>query len=97
VIVPTRSGTTARRIVRFRLPVWTVAVSSLEKTCQDLQFSYGVSAECEKDHPTDWKSWIRDFLQRNALSGDLVVLTEGPSKKHPERNNRMEIIDLHRQ
>jgi pyruvate kinase len=96
VIVPTRSGTTARRIVRFRLPVWTVAVSSLEKTCQDLQFSYGVSPVCEPDHPTDWKTWIRRFMKDSGLSGDLVVLTEGPSKKHPERNNRMEIIDLRR-
>lgn len=96
VIVPTRSGTTARRIVRFRLPVWTVAVSSLEKTCQDLLFSYGVLPVCEPDHPTNWKTWIRRFLQELDLSGDLVVLTEGPSQKHPERNNRMEIIDLRR-
>jgi pyruvate kinase len=28
------------------------------------------------------------------VSGDLAVLTEGPSSKHPEANNRMEIIDL---
>jgi len=28
------------------------------------------------------------------VSGDLTVLTEGPSSKHPEANNRMEIIDL---
>jgi pyruvate kinase len=28
------------------------------------------------------------------MEGDLVVLTEGPSTKHPEANNRMEIIDL---
>ena len=28
--------------------------------------------------------------------GSLVVLTEGPSSKHPDSNNRMEIIDLSR-
>jgi hypothetical protein len=24
----------------------------------------------------------------------LIVMTEGPSEKHPYRNNRMEILDL---
>jgi pyruvate kinase len=28
------------------------------------------------------------------VEGNLVVLTEGPSSKHPEANHRMEIIDL---
>jgi pyruvate kinase len=94
VIVPTHSGATARRITRFRLPVWITAVSSYEKTCQDLLFSYGVFPVCEPEHPTDWRSWIRNWLEVQELSGELVVMTEGPSRKHPERNNRMEIVDL---
>jgi len=94
VIVPTHSGTTARRITRFRLPVWITAVSSYEKTCQDLLFSYGVFPVCEPEHPTDWRSWIRNWFEVQELSGELVVMTEGPSRKHPERNNRMEIVDL---
>ncbi len=94
VIVPTHSGGTARRITRFRLPVWITAVSSYEKTCQDLIFSYGVFPVCEPDHPTDWRAWIRNWLKVQELSGHLVVMTEGPSRKHPERNNRMEIVDL---
>lgn len=94
VIVPTHSGATARRITRFRLPVWITAVSSYEKTCQDLLFSYGVFPLCEPEHPTDWRSWIRNWLKVQESSGELVVMTEGPSRKHPERNNRMEIVDL---
>jgi hypothetical protein len=31
------------------------------------------------------------------LTGRYIVLTEGPSRKHPDRNNRMEIIDLGKQ
>lgn len=96
VIVPTRSGATARSITRFRLPVWITAVSSLAKTCQDLMFSYGVFPICETDHPEDWKFWAKKWLERQGVSGDLVVMTEGPSTKHPERNIRMEIIDLTR-
>ena len=94
VIVPTHSGTTARSIARFKLPVWVTAVSSLEKTCQGLTFSYGVWPVHEPDHPENWKSWARNWLDKQEISGDLVVLTEGPSSKHPHRNNRMEIIDF---
>jgi pyruvate kinase len=94
VFVPTRSGATARSITRFRLPAWIVGVSSLESTCQGLQFSYGVYPICEADHPEDWKGYTREWLTRNGITGDLVLLTEGPSSKHPESNHRLEIIDL---
>ncbi len=94
VIVPTRSGATARRITRFRLPVWIVGVSSDERVCRGLCFSYGVYPVCEADHPTAWRPWIQTFFEGQQIPGKLVVLTEGPSRKHPERNNRMEIINL---
>jgi pyruvate kinase len=94
IITPTRSGTTARRISRFRLPVWIAAVSSQKKTCQELVFSYGVLPVFEPDHPGVWREWIQKWLADQGESGDIVVLTEGPSVKYPHRNNRMEIIDL---
>ncbi len=96
VFVPTRSGASARSITRFRLPVWIAGISSQETTCQDLQFSYGVYPVHEPEHPEDWKAYVRKFLGSHGLDGNLVVLTEGPSAKHPEGNNRMEIIDLRR-
>ena len=94
VMVPTRSGATARSITRFRLPVWITALSSLHSTCQNLQFSYGVHPVHVPDHPEEWKAFSRKWLRDHGLSGDMVILTEGPSSKHPEANNRMEIIDL---
>jgi pyruvate kinase len=96
VFVPTHSGATARSIARFRPPVWITAVSSQESTCQRLQFSYGVYPVYETDHPEDWNAFARKWLQDHEVKGNLVVLTEGPSAKHPEANNRMEIIDLSR-
>jgi pyruvate kinase len=96
VFVPTRSGYTARSIARFRLPVWIAAVSSQEITCQGLQFSYGVYPVHESEHPEDWNAFARQWLRKHDVEGDLVILTEGPSSKHPETNNRMEIIDLSR-
>lgn len=94
VVVPTHSGATARGIARFRLPVWITAVSSQEKTCQDLLFSYGVLAVQEKEHPENWRTWCRAWRDARGLTGRHIVLTEGPSRKHPDRNHRMEIIDL---
>ena len=94
IFVPTRSGNTARSIARFRPPVWIAAVSSQDSTCQNLQFSYGVYPVHEPEHPEDWKSYINGWLHDHEVDGNLAVLTEGPSTKHPEVNNRMEIIDL---
>ncbi|MEW6669753.1 MAG: pyruvate kinase [Thermodesulfobacteriota bacterium] len=94
VIVPTRSGATARSISRYRLPVWILGVSSHESTCQRLQFTYGVHPEHVPEHPGDWKGYARMWLQGQGVQGDMVLLTEGPSTRHPEANIRMEIIDL---
>jgi pyruvate kinase len=94
VFVPTRSGYTARSIARFKLPVWIAAVSSQESTCQGLQFSYGVYPVHEPEHPEDWRGFTQQWLRNHGVEGDLVILTEGPSSKHPEMSNRMEIIDL---
>ncbi|NWF52678.1 MAG: pyruvate kinase [Nitrospirae bacterium] len=96
VFVPTHSGATARNITRFRIPVWIVAISSQETTCQRLQFSYGVYPVHEPEHPEDWNAYVKKWLYENEVEGNIVLLTEGPSTKHPEVNNRLEIIDLNR-
>lgn len=96
VFTPTHSGETARRIAGFRLPVWTIAVSSLPSTCQILQFTQGVYPVYEPDHPDDWNTYSRKWLQENQLPGNYALLTEGPSSKFPNANNRLEIIDLTR-
>lgn len=96
VFVPTHGGATARSIARFRLPVWVAAVSSQEATCQRLQFSYGVQSIHEPDHPEVWKDYVQHWLDSCGLEGKFVVLTEGPSTKNPDANNRVEIIDLDR-
>jgi pyruvate kinase len=94
VFVPTRSGATARSIARFRPPVWIIAVSSQEATCQRLQFTFGVHSVHQPDHPENWTDYVRRCLEAFEITGDYVVLTEGPSSKHPEANNRMELIAL---
>jgi pyruvate kinase len=94
VFVPTHGGTTARIISSFHLPEWIVAVSSQEATCQHLQFSSGVYPLHEPEHPENWKDFMKRWLVELGLAGNFVVISEGPSTKNPEVNNRMEIIDI---
>jgi len=54
LIVPTRSGSTARRIARSRPPVWITAVSREHATRQSLLFTYGVASVATDAYPDDW-------------------------------------------
>jgi pyruvate kinase len=94
VLVPSLTGGTARSITRFRLPVWIAAVSSEERICQQLTFSYGIYPIFEPDPPEVWNDFARDWLKSHGVDGDFVVLSTGPSPKYPDANNRIEIIDL---
>ncbi len=94
VVVPTLSGASARRMALLRLPVWTIAVSPHEQTCQNLQFSSGLVPVHEPNDPESWNDYIRGTLHRQGLSGKIVILTAGPSSKHPEANHRIEIIEM---
>jgi pyruvate kinase len=73
-----------------------VAVSPLEATCRQLQFSAGVFPVRENELPERWDGYARRLVNDLGFAGDLVILTEGPSPEHPEANHRMEIIDLTR-
>jgi pyruvate kinase len=94
VFVPTRSGATARSIARFRLPVWTVAISTREATCRHLQCSSGVFPVHEPQTPENLKEYVRTWVDHHGLKGNLAIVTEWPSSGHPEANHCMEIIDL---
>lgn len=94
VLSPTASGSTARSITRFRLPVWILAITPTHKTCQELLFSYGVWPIHEQDHPKDWSDYARYWMESFRLPGKCVLQTEGPSPDHPTANHKIEIISL---
>jgi pyruvate kinase len=94
VFVPTRSGASARSIGRFRPPVWIIALSPEERTCQNLQFSSGIHAVKLARDADDWAAFVRDYHQQYPLQGETVLLTSGPSQEHPNTNHRLEIIEL---
>ncbi len=94
LIIPTQSGATARNIARFRHKVWSFAISSSDKTCQELLFSYGVHPLTASPMPDDWNRYAGELQQRFELPGEFSILTEGPSPLHPDTNHRMELIPL---
>jgi pyruvate kinase len=96
VMAPTYSGATARAVTRSRLPVWTVAVSPQERTCQQLQFSYGVYPVLEPVYPDNWRAYARQWVRSHGIEGDMVLLTEEPSPENPDVNARIELLDLSR-
>ena len=94
VIVPTRTGSMARNVSRFKITQWVTAFSAWESTCQQLTFSYGVHP-VKVDHEfLDWSPFARDWLKLHGISQGLAVLTQGPSPEHPAATHRMEILNL---
>ena len=94
VVTPTLSGATARRVSRFRLPVWIIAVSPNGSTCQGLQFSYGVYPVHETTRPVSWERYTRDWLARHGVDRNLALLTLGAGTGHTGGTNQIEVVDL---
>ena len=94
VIVPTRTGSMARNVTRFRLPQWITAFSPWESTCQQLAFSYGVYPVKVDHEYLDWAPFTREWLRQNNINEGLAVLSQGPSPEHPLASHRMEVLDI---
>lgn len=94
VFVPTHGGNSARSVARFHLPIWIVAVTSQETTCQQLQFSSGVTPVFEAEHPENWNTYVSDWLKHHGMEGKLALVTEGASRRYPDANSRFEIVDM---
>jgi pyruvate kinase len=94
VVVPTRSGATARLISRFKPPVWIVALSTQPQVCQSLIFSAAVWPVHLAQDPEDWSSFARTWLPEHQLDGPLAMLVAGPSPRNPGANHRLEFLHL---
>lgn len=92
VFVPTRTGTTARMISRFRPPVWVVALSRDASVCQGLAFSYGVEPVHLTDDPENWRDLARNWLREQQVPGTVAMLVAGPSTRNPEASHRIEFL-----
>ena len=94
VVTPTSGGTTPRKIARHRLPVWVVAVTTEEATCQALGLSWGVHPVLVEKRPPGWEEFASHWLRRRGMDSGMVVLTEGSAAADADAVSRMEIIRL---
>lgn len=94
VIVPSRSGATARRVTRFRLPQWILAPSKSESSCQKLQFSYGVFPIFTAEYEPNWQEYSRQLPRHFGFSEGLVMLIEGAGTLTFKNTKRIDIINL---
>ena len=94
LLVPTRGGTVARAISRFKPAVWIIAPCSDAATCQNLAFSYGVHAIHLADEPEDWREWTMLWARENGITAERVMLVAGPSPRNPRANYRIELMRL---
>lgn len=94
VMIPTRSGTMARNVTRYRLNVWITAFSASERTCQSLQFSYGVYPVKVDSELAEWTPFFREWFREQQQNEGVAVLAQGPSPEYPCGNHRIEFMDL---
>ena len=95
LLVPTRGGTVARAISRFKPPVWIIAPSPDPAVCQNLAFSYGVHPVDLAEEPDDWGQWTARWVRENGMTAKRVLLVAGPSPRNPKANYRIELMRLH--
>ncbi len=94
LLVPTRGGTVARAISRFKPPVWIIAPSPDPAACQNLAFSYGVHPIHLAEEPDDWRDWITRLTRENGSTAERVMFVAGPSPRNPRANYRIELMRL---
>lgn len=94
VFVPTRTGGTARRISRYRIAPWIIAVSINPAVYQKLQFSYGVYPVLVPEWISDWETFAHDWLELYGLDHTQVMLLERPPSSIADSIIRMDIIDF---
>jgi pyruvate kinase len=90
VFVPSETGATARRLASMHLPVRIIAISPDSKTCQDLQFSYGVTSVRERVASSSLPAFVEKWVRKHRLPGAFAILTKRPAAGHYQ----MEIISL---
>lgn len=94
VFIPTRSGTTARTISRFKPAAWLVAPSGSPAVCQGLAFSYGVHPVDLTDEPEEWHDFAHQWLHEHGMEAGRIMFFTGPSPQHPRASHRMELVRL---
>jgi len=98
ILVFTRSGQTARSISRLRPKIQIVAMTSDQKTVEELSLSYGVRAIKTNMHKGDFSlpnQAIADLIKNKELSkGDTIVVIHGQSYYEEGSTNAVALLKI---
>lgn len=92
VFTPTRSGSTARAVARWRPSVWVLAPGPIPQVMQGLAFSSGVHPIDLEEDPEDWTPYTRQLVKTLGIPCERLLLITGPSVRNPDANQRLELI-----
>ena len=94
ILSPTTSGSTARRISRFKPSCWILAFSSQPDICEYLSLSFGVYSFVHP-HSHQVEVILKDIQHFNlAKPGDIIVITERGISDKPGDTDTLEILTL---
>jgi pyruvate kinase len=96
ILTPTTSGSTARRISRFKPSCWILSFSAYSQVCDFLNLSYGVQPFLLNKKVTHDPRAILKILEKSHLlkKGDTVILTERRLSSHPGDTDSLGIVTL---
>jgi pyruvate kinase len=96
ILTPTTSGSTARRISRFKPQCWVLSFSAQSQVCDFLNFSYGVHPFLLNKKITHDPRAIFKNLKKLRLvkKGDTVIVTERRLSPHPGDTDSLGIVTL---
>lgn len=96
ILTPTASGSTARRISRFKPDCWILAFSGQKHTCQFLNLSYGVYPFFIIHKTQSWHGPILNFINSAGLvkKNDKVLLTQRRFSKKPGGTDSFGILTI---
>jgi len=96
ILTPTTSGSTARRISRFKPYCWILSFSAHPRVCDFLNLSYGVQPFFLNKRIThDPQAIFKNLEKRHLLKkGDTVILTERRLSPHPGDTDSLGIVTL---
>ncbi len=96
ILTPTRTGSTPRRISRFRPECWILSFCNCEPTYRFLGLSYGVHPFMVKNQGDGWHDVIMKLIKelRLARKGDRVILTEGSAPGQTGDADSLRIITV---
>ena len=96
ILSPTSSGSTTRRIARFKPHCWVLSFSTHPKVCDFLNFSYGVQPFFLAKRMTHDPHAIFNNLKKHHLvkKGDTLIFTERRLSRHPGDTDSLSIVKL---